>query len=116
MVVWPQYLPDAPSSFEETPPQVSITSPVAVGLPKTRRLYTSNVRTFRVVYMFTWRQLDDFKAWYNVELDGGVNEFLGVDWASYVRAEVRKMIPNDSIKYRWMAGEEFEASFTELVF
>ena len=117
MIYWPRYLPDSPQAFSEQPAEaLALTSAVTNGLPKTRRLFTKGVRTFNVTFQLTWSQLEDLRAWIDGPLDAGVNTYLGVDWTSPKRPEVQKQLDMESLTYRWLTGEVWEASFKELVF
>lgn len=76
-VTWPATVPTDinQSGYNESPPDVSLRQPMAVGPPKVRRRSSAGVRPINGIIRMTGAQLETFDAWYVSDLSGGTLPF-----------------------------------------
>lgn len=76
-ITWPVSLPTEPNDgeYQETPPDLVLTTEMECGSPKARRRYTAGVRKLSLPFLFEPEQLAVFDDFLMTTLAGGALSF-----------------------------------------
>jgi len=73
-IAWPVELPDCAQTWEEQAVPVTVRTQMDTGQPKVRRRFTHTMRSMRVTFVLTHEQAMALRDFFEIDLQGGVQE------------------------------------------